>query len=107
MKFFAYIYIKNNVLRTKLLPNPEDISMHKEVNPLGCVFVIALDKVNEETITDYLERVIQEMMCIVKIVYRHYFFLRRHYDDILRDEVLYKALQEVSKEYGKRTANFD
>ena len=104
MKHFAYIYIKDKVLRTALYSNINVIDNFKKQYPKGEIFVIETEPETEEFI---LEKPIQEMYTLIKIIYRHYFFLRRYYEDILNDEILYRALQEVRKEYDERATDIN
>lgn len=105
MKYFAYIYIKDKVLRTALNPNIGALANYKKEYPKGEIFEIQTD--SEDSDEWILEKPIQEMFTLIKIVYRHYFFLRRYYEDILNDEILYRALQEVRKEYDERATQLN
>ena len=105
MKYFAYIFIKNNVLRTALNPNIGALASYKKEYPKGEIFVIETD--SKDTNEWILEKPIQDMYTLIKIIYRHYFFLFRHYTDMLAEEALYRALKEVSKEYEQRATNLN
>ena len=105
MKYYAYIYIKNKVLRTALNSNIGALANYKKEYPKGEIFVIQTD--SEDSDEWILEKPIQEMYTLIKIIYRHYFFLRRYYEDILNDNVLYSAIQEVRKEYDERATQLN
>ena len=104
MKYLAYIYIKDNVLRTALHSNINAIENFKKQYPKGEIFVIETNNNDEEWV---LEKPIQDMYTLIKIIYRHYFFLNRYYTNLLTEEVLYRALKEVREEYDERATNIN
>lgn len=105
MKYYAYIFIKNNVLRTALNPNIGALANYKKEYPKGEIFVLETD--SEDSDEWILEKPIQDMYTLIKIIYRHYFFLNRYYTDLLTEEVLYRALTEVRKEYDERATQLN
>lgn len=98
--FYGFIYIKNNVLRTKMFGNMKSILEQKHNEIDGGVFMI------QTPVSDYnyeLEQAIQQLETLVKVIYRRYFIFERFTKDTdNRLSALYKSIKEVENEYSER-----
>lgn len=99
MKFFEYIYVKNNVLRIVVSSSIDSIEVTKlkEKHLNGSVFIVEISEYKE----DKFEYAIETGMRLIKIIYRRY-FLKNKYTYMLKDEILYKTIKEVANEYAER-----
>ena len=98
--FYGFIYIKNNVLRTKLFGDMKSLLEYNNTGIDGGCFII------QSPVSDYnyeLEQAIQQLETLVKVIYRRYFIFERFTKDTDNSlSALYKTIKEVENEYAER-----